>query len=54
MDFWSAINDVSAVITVGGLVWQAGKNLFKKNDKRVRAKFEGILPPTPSLQKKLA
>jgi len=31
MDFWSAISDVSAVITVGGAVWQAGKRvLFKK------------------------
>jgi hypothetical protein len=31
MDFWTAISDVSAVFTVCGAVWQAGKTLFKKN-----------------------
>jgi hypothetical protein len=31
MDFWTAIGDVSAVITVSGAAWQTGKILFKKN-----------------------
>jgi len=53
MDFWTAISDVSAVITVGGAVWQAGKSLSKKNEKGVRAKFERFSPPTVALQKKL-
>lgn len=53
MDFWTAFNDASTVITVSGFVWQVGKRLFKKNDKTVGAKFEGFLPPHPGLQKKL-
>jgi len=30
MDFWTAIGDVSGVVTVSTFVWQAGKALFKK------------------------